>query len=149
MGPSEFVKLDKLPLTLNNKVDRRALPDPDRSSFTIDSAYVAPATRTQQELAELWTGLLACDRIGIHDRFFDIGGNSMLAAKLVFQIHDRFGVQLPVSFLFEYPTVDGLARAIDARRETNALDDAELLRIFDRLQNDELDVDEARFLTGA
>jgi amino acid adenylation domain-containing protein len=152
MVPAAFVRLEKLPLTLNNKIDRKALPDPDRSSFSVDGAYVAPATPTQEVLTALWIELLACERIGIHDRFFDIGGNSMLAAKLIFQIHDRFGVQLPVSFLFEYPTVDGLARAIDVRAKPQSrqqLDDAELLRIFDQLQNDELDVEQARFLTGA
>ncbi|QSX79619.1 non-ribosomal peptide synthetase [Agrilutibacter solisilvae] len=113
MVPGAFVRLEKLPLTANAKIDRKALPAPDESSVA-SRAYEAPAGEVEQAIAAIWQDLLGLERIGRHDVFFELGGHSLLAIKVIHAIGTRLGVTVPLSALFSSPTVAGLATAISA-----------------------------------
>ncbi len=115
MVPQQWFELASVPLTANGKLDRRALPLPEalRRREEVDSPFVEPATQTGRKLAELWSGLLAFDRVGEQDNFFDLGGTSLLALQCMVRIRQQLGVELPVAYLFEYPTIATLARVID------------------------------------
>jgi acyl carrier protein len=113
MVPASFVRLDKLPLTANGKVDRPALPPPGSEKTEPTQQPVGPRTETEKALAAIWSELLYVERIGIHDDFFDLGGQSLMAIRAVSRIRDVFEVDLPLRNLFEHPTVAGLAEVID------------------------------------
>jgi len=117
MLPKVFVLLEALPLMPNGKIDRRALPSPDRSRPELDKAFVAPRTPAEKLLAEIWAQLLDIERVGIHDNFFDLGGHSLLATQLVSRMRETFQVEIPLRRLFEAPTVAGLAESIEAARQ--------------------------------
>ncbi|OWA33505.1 non-ribosomal peptide synthetase [Saccharibacillus sp. O16] len=102
MVPAHFVTLDKMPINANGKIDRRALPEPKRAAA---ASYEAPAPGMEQQLHELWSGVLGHDRFGALDRFFDIGGHSLQAAVLRAQIERRFGAKFSIRELFEYTTI--------------------------------------------
>jgi acyl carrier protein len=108
MVPSGFVVLSQLPLTPNGKVDRKALPAPDHAG-TVSTEFVAPQTETEKVLAEIWAEVLSVEKLGIHDNFFDLGGHSLMATQVVSRIRDIFKVDLPLSKLFEIPTVAQLS----------------------------------------
>ena len=120
MVPSAFVLLDRLPLNANGKVDTQALaalaaaqagrdgPDP------AEAAFAKPRSETERTLAGLWDELLKAGPIGIHDDFFDLGGQSMMAIQLVARIRDAFGVDVALRNLFERPTIAALAELVDA-----------------------------------
>ena len=105
--PSYFVRIEKMPLTPNGKVDRKALPNPTEKRPEIDATYVEPDTGLDRRLAALWAQTLNIERIGIKDNFFDLGGASILAVQTVAKISDAFGVTFPVSGFFEHPTIAG------------------------------------------
>ncbi len=113
MVPSVFMTLERMPLTPSGKVDRRALPTPTASPSDISENYVAPRTPTEEILTGIWTNVLQVERIGIHDDFFFLGGYSLLAIQVIFQIRDSFQVDLPVRRMFERPTIAGLAEIIE------------------------------------
>jgi len=116
MVPSAFVFLDSLPLTPNGKIDHRALPAPDESCRKLEETYVAPRTPTEKLLAEIWSGVLKLQKVGIHDNFFDLGGHSLLATQLVGRIRGALQIDLPLRMLFERPTIAGLAEEIETSR---------------------------------
>jgi len=116
MVPALFVLLDALPLLSNGKIDRRALPAPDRARPELDNAFVAPRTPTEELLAEIWTQLLDIEVVGIRDNFFDLGGHSLLAIQVASRMREAFEVEIPLRRLFEVPTVAGLAESIEAAR---------------------------------
>lgn len=112
MLPSAFVILPQLPLTPSGKVNRRALPAPDISSFSGGDNFVAPRDKIEQQLAEMWSDILKVNPIGIKDHFFELGGHSLLAVSLIAKIKHRFDKQLPLSTLFTRPTLEELANLI-------------------------------------
>jgi amino acid adenylation domain-containing protein len=112
MVPSAFVFLDTLPLTLNGKVDRRVLPAPDRSRLEIEEPLVAPRTPIEQVLTEIWARVLNVEQVGIYDNFFELGGHSLLATQVVSRTRDAFDVNVPLSTLFQFPTVADMAVSI-------------------------------------
>jgi acyl carrier protein len=124
MVPTAFVILDVFPLTPNGKIDRRALPAPDRSGLEED--YVAPRTPTEQTLADIWTNILGVEQFGIHDNFFELGGHSLLAMQVISRMRQAVGVELPVRNLFEAPNIAKLAEVVVAKQledvESEALD---------------------------
>jgi acyl carrier protein len=135
MVPPEWVFLDRFPLTGNGKIDRRALPMPNRQPRV---AYTAPRTPTEERLAALMAEVLAAERVGVDEDFFELGGHSLLAAKLVSRIVRSFGVALPLPVLFQGPTVERLAEHIDttlwaagqsAAPATDPLEDEEEFRL--------------------
>ena len=112
MLPSDFVVLEKFPLTPNGKIDRKALPARERLRAREVSA--APLTMIEQLLANIWAEVLHAERIGIHDDFFELGGHSLLAMQVTSRIREAFGIDLPVRQLFEHRTIENLARNVDA-----------------------------------
>ena len=113
MVPSLLVKLESMPLTPSGKIDRKALPAPDASQRRGGQVYVAPRTATERVLAQLCGDLLGVAQVGVQDNFFDLGGHSLLATQLISRIRRQFEIELPLRTLFERPTVEGLALAID------------------------------------
>ncbi|NBD08425.1 non-ribosomal peptide synthetase/type I polyketide synthase [Corallococcus silvisoli] len=111
MVPPVFVLLDALPLTSNGKVDRRALPAPDLSARAALST--APRTPVEVRLAKLWTEVLGVERAALEDHFFEQGGDSLLATKLLSRLRAGFQVELPLRTVFETPTLGGLARHLE------------------------------------
>ncbi len=109
MVPSAYVLLNSLPLTLNGKVDRRALPDPGRTEQQEYNEYVAPRDETERVLCRVWSEVLGVHRVGLDDDFFAIGGHSLLAAKLFARLDEEFGRSLSLGVLFTAPTVRLLA----------------------------------------
>ena len=131
MLPSAFVCLDKLPLSPNGKVDRRALPVPDWSRRAPAVEFVAPRTPVEETLAEIWKDLLGIDRISVHASFFELGGHSLLATRAVSRIHTAFSVEVPLRSLFETPTIAELAVTITQQMIMASGDD--LVSLLDEL----------------
>ena len=105
MVPARYIALDRFPLTSSGKVDRRALPAPGRARPTLDVSYAAPRNQLERDIAEKWQHLLEIDRVGIHDRFFELGGTSLQAARFVNEMQAESGVPLAVTTLFDAPSV--------------------------------------------
>jgi amino acid adenylation domain-containing protein len=122
MVPSAYVTLERIPLTANGKVDRKALPLADISQPLVESEYVMPRTDLEKSLAACWAELLPAQRVGVHDNFFDLGGHSLIAMRVVLQIRESLGIDLPLRRLFESPTVASLAQVIEsiASRQANS-----------------------------
>ncbi len=112
MTPSAFVHMEKLPLTPNGKVDRKALPAPTISDFEAPTAYIAPRDETERKLVQLWEEVLGVRPISITANFFDLGGRSLLAARMFTRMSRIFGKELPLSILFRSPTVEQLANEL-------------------------------------
>jgi hypothetical protein len=110
MLPSAFVPLERLPLTLNGKVDRRALPAPDQARPDLATGYAAPRDAVEKQLASVWAEVLGLERVGIHDDFFDLGGHSLLAMQLISRANSVLQAGLTVRDIFESPTLAGLAQ---------------------------------------
>jgi amino acid adenylation domain-containing protein/thioester reductase-like protein len=113
MVPANFVMMDAMPLTPNGKIDRRVLPAPSQARPSLEQIFVAPRNATEQKLAAIWSQILDIQLIGIHDNFFDLGGHSLLVAKMMIQLEEAFGLKLSLDSLFELPTIAGLTRSID------------------------------------
>ena len=111
MVPAHFVRLPALPLTENGKVDRKALPAPDRASP--ESTYVAPRTPTEEALAAIWAEVLGFKRVGIQDNFFQLGGNSLLVMSVIRRMRQA-GFHTDVRSLFLTPTIAELATVVRA-----------------------------------
>lgn len=112
MVPAAFVAMDALPLTPNGKVDRRALPEPD---FENVSSYRAPVTARQKALCKVFADVLGVSQVGIDDSFFDLGGQSLLAMRVISRIRSTIGEDLTIGVLFDLPTVAGLDSYLDDR----------------------------------
>jgi amino acid adenylation domain-containing protein len=108
MLPAAFVALPALPWTANGKVDRRALPAPERGSAAA-GGHVPPRNPAEEVLAGIWAEVLGREGIGIHDDFFNLGGHSLLASQVVARVREAFAVELPLRALFEARTLAGLA----------------------------------------
>ena len=110
MIPSALMTLPALPLTPSGKLDRKALPTPQRGDR---NAYLAPRTPEERKLATIWKELLGLPRVGVHDNFFELGGDSLTAAQLIARLPEHFGKRLPVASLFESSTIAGLAALLE------------------------------------
>ncbi|WP_432401626.1 amino acid adenylation domain-containing protein [Wukongibacter sp. M2B1] len=117
MIPTYIVPIEKMPLSPNGKVDRKALPEPDEDMRT-GVEYVAPRDETEEKLAVLWQEILGVERVGINDNFFEIGGHSLKATNLVSRIHKEFNVEVPLTEIFRLKTIEGLSGCIK-KAETN------------------------------
>jgi acyl carrier protein len=113
MVPAGFLFLDVLPLTANGKVDRRALPVFDQEAVRSRREYVAPRTESEEALAAICAEILGVEKLGIHEDFFEMGGDSLLAIRAIFRIRKAVGVELEVRSFFDAPTVAGLAEVIE------------------------------------
>lgn len=108
MVPGVFVFLDELPLTPNRKVDRKALPKPEGIRPELEVLFEAPRTEQEKTLAQIWSQVLKLDRIGIHDNFFDLGGDSILSIQVVARANQA-GLRLTPRQIFEAQTIEALA----------------------------------------
>ncbi|MDB9425330.1 amino acid adenylation domain-containing protein [Microcystis aeruginosa CS-564/01] len=117
MIPAYWLVLEKLPLTSNGKINRRALPLPDPELHrSVD--YVAPDNPTQEAIAAIFSQVLKLEKVGIDDNFFEIGGNSLQATQVISRLRESFSLELPLRRLFEQPTVADLALAVTEIRAT-------------------------------
>lgn len=114
MLPARFVALDKLPRTPNGKVDRKTLPLPSEGEGTPGSVAVAPRTPTEELVVNAFRDVLGGGGFGLQDNFFDLGGNSLMAARMIWQLRNQSGLDLPLRILFDRQTAGDLAAAIDA-----------------------------------
>nr|GFD27045.1 antibiotic synthetase, putative [Tanacetum cinerariifolium] len=104
MLPSAFVWLPELPKTTSGKVDKKALPAPERKRPTLGVPFRQPTAGAEQHVAQLWAELLQLDEIGADDNFFELGGNSLLAQKTVATLHKRHHYAVPITKLYQFPT---------------------------------------------
>ena len=125
MVPSAFVFLESLPLTPNGKIDRLALPEPDNSRTELGVAYAAPQADIEKHLAKIWGEVLSIEQVGIHDNFFDLGGHSLAASRVISRAIQTFRLELPVNALFDAPTVARMAVIVQQNLAKRA-NDAEL-----------------------
>jgi len=112
MVPQAFMLLDRFPLTANGKVDRQALPAPERHLGSGRGECVEPRTPLEQEIAGIWEDVLGVKGVGVRDDFFELGGHSLLATRVLARIHEDFGIRLPLQTVFEGPTVEDLTRVM-------------------------------------
>lgn len=145
--PSAFVVLDSLPLTTNGKLDRRALPAPSRARPDLHADYVEPKTPLQRELAELFQEILHVDKVGLHDNYFELGGDSIKAVSLFNKLQARLQHVIHVVAIFDAPTVFELARFLRRNYRDSVVtlfgesesEDDDLIRGQAGRQTDELD----------
>jgi amino acid adenylation domain-containing protein len=140
MVPAAFVPLPGLPLTANGKVDRRALPPPDLTQAAAKAERIAPRTALESLIASICAQVLKLDSIGVHDNFFDLGGNSLLATQVVAMLQEVLPIELDLRSLFEGPTVARLADTIETGRGSLGEQEqalmAELLADFEQTMNE-------------
>jgi non-ribosomal peptide synthetase component F len=120
MVPVRWIELESLPLTLNGKVDRRALPDPYANPAWASNGSEAPRTPVEEVLADIWSRVLGIEKVSAFDDFFELGGQSLLATRVISEVREIFHLELPVRYLFETPTLSGLAARLSVvQREQN------------------------------
>jgi amino acid adenylation domain-containing protein len=117
MMPTAFVALNSLPLTANGKLDRRALPAPELSSY-LTRDYEPPQGEVEEALAEIWRKLLRLDRVGRNDNFFELGGNSLVATRVATHLNYRLGLEFPVRAIFENPVFTEMASFVSNEMRT-------------------------------
>jgi len=120
MVPGAFVMLERLPITSNGKLDRRALPAPRVAAYATRH-YEAPTGEAEETLAGIWQELLHVERVGRQDHFFELGGHSLLATRVISRIRDLCGIELPVRALFDMPTLRQLAVHVADEMKSQAL----------------------------
>ncbi|TMC05162.1 MAG: amino acid adenylation domain-containing protein [Chloroflexi bacterium] len=143
MVPARVVVLDRIPLTANGKIDRRALPAPDDSRPDGVAAFVAPRTELERRIAaEVFAAVLELTGVGVTDDFFALGGNSIQAMQAVSRLRSVAGVEVPLADFFETPTVERLAGALEAGRWAAGTDEGRLGTTLDGVE--QLSDEEAR-----
>jgi len=118
MQPSAYVWLNELPKTSSGKIDRNNLPKPDLKRPELNVLYKAPSTNQEKNIAGVWRGLLLLDKVGVDDNFFHLGGNSLLALKSVAELKQHFNLVVPVTKLYQYPTINGIANYLQGTNKT-------------------------------
>ncbi|MBS9423624.1 non-ribosomal peptide synthetase [Photorhabdus caribbeanensis] len=109
MVPSLYIPLERMPLSLNNKVDKKALPIPNENDFRQQN-YVAPRNEVERKISQLWQEVLGVSQVSIYDNFFVLGGHSLQATRLISLIRNDLNIEIPLSSVFEHPTLERLAR---------------------------------------
>lgn len=113
MVPSHLIELETMPLTPSGKVDRKSLPAPATTRPALEAAYAEPRTEIEEALAQIWAAVLGLDKVGLHDNFFELGGHSLLGTQLISRVRTALQLEVPLRWLFEVPTVAGLAERIE------------------------------------
>jgi len=113
MVPAKFVRLEKLPLIANGKIDRMSLPPADDINTLRDNACAATRTDMEKTVATMLAPLLELDYVDVSDNFFSLGGHSLLGAQLVARVRDTFGIEIPLRVVFEAPSVAELSAEIE------------------------------------
>ncbi len=120
MIPAVFVAIGEIPKTPNGKIDRLHLPSVSGERPTLDVPFAPAATNTEKELSQLWSEMLGLDQVGIHDDFFELGGNSLVATRIMSRVRRTFQLQLPIKTLFDAPTVAGMGMIIEQNQTNRA-----------------------------
>jgi acyl carrier protein len=123
MVPAAFVFLDAFPLTINGKLDRAALPAPGSDRAHLAAAFAAPQNEMESLLARLWKSALRRDLVGIDDNFFDIGGDSILLTALHRDLERELRRDIPITDLFQFPTIRKLAAHLGAAKTGGGVED--------------------------
>ena len=131
MVPSTFMFSDSLPIT-NGKLDRKALPEPDGKRPVLSTAYALPTNEIETALVSIWEKILDVRPIGISDNFFDLGGHSLSATRVVSRIFKRYQLEIPLQSLFQSPTIAEMAAVIN-QHQGKLLDESRLSAILDEL----------------
>ncbi len=118
MIPSSFVQLEKMPLTINGKIDRKALPEPEGRG-NLGREYIAPRNTAEEKLTGIWKEVLGVEKVGIEDNFFELGGHSLKAVNMVAKIHKEFGVEVSLTEVFKAQTVKELSKAVEGEVQDN------------------------------
>ena len=114
MIPSAFVEMERMSLSANGKLDRRALPTPSAVRPDLEQSFVAPRNNIEETINAIWVEVLKIDRIGVNDSFFDLGGHSLLATQVASRLRKAFEIEIPLRSLFENPTIAELGQTVDA-----------------------------------
>jgi acyl carrier protein len=125
--------LGKLPVIGIGKVDRRALPDPDKRRPELKIPFVASKNPVEEQLTSIWREILGLDQIGIHDNFFDLGGHSLTAMRVVSRVIKQFPLELPLQFFFQSPTIAEMAGVI-MEHQGKQLGKEDLERVLSELE---------------
>jgi amino acid adenylation domain-containing protein len=133
MVPSYFVQLESLPLTPNGKVDRKALPTPG-GQRQLNETYVQPKTKLERSIANIWQEALHIDKVGMHDNFFDLGGNSLLMILVRSKLTEITKIDIPMVNLFRYPTVSALVTYLRQKKQalSDIVDDNKIIQALSR-----------------
>ncbi|MBV9927466.1 MAG: amino acid adenylation domain-containing protein [Acidobacteria bacterium] len=126
--PNLFVHLRRLPLTLNGKINYRALPTVEEAREQVRRRYVGARNADEAALLRIWDEVLGVERVGVHDSFFEWGGHSLLGTQVISRVRETLGVELPLRSLFETPTVAGLAEKVAAARDLERTSSAPAIR---------------------
>jgi amino acid adenylation domain-containing protein/non-ribosomal peptide synthase protein (TIGR01720 family) len=139
MVPSGYVEVEKIPVNINGKIDKKALADTGKR---MDSGvqYEAPENDTEKHIARIWADVLQLEKVGKRDNFFDLGGNSISVIQVTNKLKQQLEKDIPVVTVFEYPTVETLAHHLDRRDDENVDDDRQELEKYDVMQDEALDV---------
>ena len=113
MVPGVWVEMERLPVTANGKLDRKGLPEPGGERPELESGYEEPGTETEKKLAEIWAQVLGVEKVGVHDNFFDLGGDSILSLQIISRAN-QLGMGVSVRQLFQSQTVAELAEAVES-----------------------------------
>ncbi len=113
MIPSAFVWMEEFPKTSSGKIDRKLLPKPDFERPELNSLYKKPNSRIEENIADIWTEILQIHKIGLDDNFFELGGNSLLAQKTVSNLKIRYNYYLPITKLYQFPTIGGISQLLE------------------------------------
>ena len=117
MVPAAFVKLERLPLTANGKLDRKALPAPEGDAYAT-RGYEPPQTETEAAVARIWAEVLKLERVGRHDNFFELGGHSLLAVRVMSRLRESLNVEVAIRDLFARPVLADFARDLESAAQT-------------------------------
>jgi SAM-dependent methyltransferase/acyl carrier protein len=151
MVPGAFIVLEQMPVTSHGKLDRSALPSQIQRNRVLETNYVGPRTEEEKFLCQVWAEILRLDRVGIDDNFLELGGNSLMATQVVSRVRDSLGRELPLTAMFDSPTVAKLSGPLRDARPNGDQDDrlkksenalapaAEILDNLDNLSEDEVD----------
>ncbi|QED47026.1 non-ribosomal peptide synthetase [Cytobacillus dafuensis] len=115
MVPTHFMVLEQLPLTANGKLDRKSMPKPEHRN----DSYVEPQTQWEKQLTKLWSKVLGVQKVGVHDHFFSLGGQSLKAIKLINEINKLYNIEMTIKDLFLHPTVYGMSQMIEKQKKVD------------------------------
>jgi len=133
MVPNTFVMLEKMPLTPNGKIDRKALPAPDMTTLS-NQEYVAPRNEMESLLASIWSDVLGIERIGVNDNFFELGGHSLLATQVASRLRKHYVNDISLRLFFEYPNIAAFVEILDLSASDNDLVSDDKIKLISRDQ---------------
>ena len=129
MIPDLWIEIEKMPLTANGKIDKKALPDPD--NILMGNTYTPPGSETEEILVQIWEDLLQVKRVGINDNFFELGGNSLLAMRMVAYIERSLSISIPIKVLFQFTCIAELGKYLEVQLKNNNTEDVSSFTLYE------------------